>query len=84
MGICAMARSALNSFRPGMALTWSSRSPTLPIAPEASRWRMRRSTDLRPPERRSGRFAGQHAKQANGVDVTPEMADAISQQIRDT
>lgn len=28
-------------------------------------------------------LAGQHAKEVHGVDVTPEMADAISMQIRD-
>ncbi len=28
-------------------------------------------------------LAGQHAKEVHGVDVTPEMADAMSQQIRD-
>ena len=28
-------------------------------------------------------LAGQHAKEVHGVDVTPELADAISMQIRD-
>lgn len=28
-------------------------------------------------------LAGKHAKEVHGVDVTPEMADAISMQIRD-
>ena len=28
-------------------------------------------------------LAGQHAKEVHGVDVTPEMAEVISQQIRD-
>lgn len=27
-------------------------------------------------------LAGQHAKEVHGVDVTPEMADAIAQQIQ--
>ena len=29
-------------------------------------------------------LAGQHAKEVHGVDVTPEMAEAISLQIHDT
>lgn len=28
-------------------------------------------------------LAGQHVKEVHGVDVTPEMADAISREIRD-
>ena len=28
-------------------------------------------------------LAGQHAKEVHGVEVTPEMADAISSQIRE-
>jgi predicted small metal-binding protein len=28
-------------------------------------------------------LAGQHVKEVHGVDVTPDMASAISQQIRD-
>ena len=28
-------------------------------------------------------LAGRHAKEVHGVDVTPEMVDAISMQIRD-